>query len=117
MTERDLQVLVIGKGAREHALAWQLSRARSVKHVFVFPGNAGTHEVAASNSTVGISALEGVSSWEYQDLAKRAKEIGIGLVGGGPERVGMELMDEGMGGWIGCLSLGLGLGNYEGVNK
>ncbi|TXB99471.1 hypothetical protein FocTR4_00014130 [Fusarium oxysporum f. sp. cubense] len=80
-----LQVLVIGKGAREHALAWQLSRARSVKHVFVFPGNAGTHEVAASNGTAGISAFEGASSSEYHDLAKRAKDIGIGLVVVGPD--------------------------------
>lgn len=85
MTERDLQVLVIGKGAREHALAWQLSQSRSVKHVFVFPGNAGTHEVAASNRTAGISSLEGVISSEYHDLAKRAKELGIGLVVVGPD--------------------------------
>lgn len=85
MTGRALQVLVIGKGAREHALAWQLSRARSVKHVFVFPGNAGTHEVAASNGTAGISAFEGASSSEYHDLAKRAKDIGIGLVVVGPD--------------------------------
>ncbi|RKK82665.1 Bifunctional purine biosynthetic protein ADE1 [Fusarium oxysporum] len=82
---RVLSVLVIGKGAREHALAWQLSRARSVKHVFVFPGNAGTHEVAASNGTAGISAFEGASSSEYHDLAKRAKDIGIGLVVVGPD--------------------------------
>ncbi|KAF4416393.1 phosphoribosylamine-glycine ligase [Fusarium acutatum] len=85
MTERGLQVLVIGESAREHALAWQLSRARSVKHVFVFPGNAGTHEVAASNGTAGISAFEGASSSEYYDFAKRAKEIGIGLVVVGPD--------------------------------
>ncbi|CVK93059.1 probable bifunctional purine biosynthetic protein [Fusarium mangiferae] len=85
MTERDLQVLVIGKGAREHALAWQLSQSRSVKHVFVFPGNAGTHEVKASNNTAGISSLEDVSSSEYHDLAKRAKEVGIGLVVVGPD--------------------------------
>ncbi|RKL28825.1 Bifunctional purine biosynthetic protein ADE1 [Fusarium oxysporum] len=84
-TLRALQVLVIGKGAREHALAWQLSRARSVKHVFVFPGNAGTHEVAASNGTAGISAFESASSSEYHDLAKRAKDIGIGLVVVGPD--------------------------------
>ncbi|KAH7214883.1 phosphoribosylglycinamide synthetase [Fusarium oxysporum] len=65
--------------------ALELSRARSVKHVFVFPGNAGTHEVAASNGTAGISAFEGASSSEYHDLAKRAKDIGIGLVVVGPD--------------------------------
>ncbi|KAH7158788.1 phosphoribosylglycinamide synthetase [Fusarium sp. MPI-SDFR-AT-0072] len=63
----------------------ELSRARSVKHVFVFPGNAGTHKVAARNGTAGISAFEGASSSEYHDLAKRAKDIGIGLVVVGPD--------------------------------
>ncbi|WKT50003.1 Phosphoribosylglycinamide synthetase, C-domain [Fusarium oxysporum f. sp. vasinfectum] len=58
---------------------------QKVKHVFVFPGNAGTHEVAASNGTAGISAFEGASSSEYHDLAKRAKDIGIGLVVVGPD--------------------------------
>lgn len=37
-------VLVIGKGGREHALAWKLSQLPSVTQVFVYPGNAGTAE-------------------------------------------------------------------------
>ena len=37
-----MNVLVIGSGGREHALAWKLSQSKSVQTVFVAPGNAGT---------------------------------------------------------------------------
>ena len=35
-------VLIIGSGGREHALAWALARSPQVAQVFVAPGNAGT---------------------------------------------------------------------------
>ena len=38
-----MQVLIIGSGGREHALAWQCSQFKEVEHVFVAPGNAGTY--------------------------------------------------------------------------
>jgi phosphoribosylamine--glycine ligase len=37
-----MQVLVIGSGGREHALAWKSAQDNSVTKVFVCPGNAGT---------------------------------------------------------------------------
>ncbi len=41
-----MKVMVVGKGAREHALAWKISQSPMVKKVFAFPGNAGISEVA-----------------------------------------------------------------------
>ena len=35
-------ILVIGQGGREHAIAWKISKSPKVKKVFVCPGNAGT---------------------------------------------------------------------------
>ena len=37
-----MKLLVIGRGGREHALAWKLAQSPKVATVFVAPGNAGT---------------------------------------------------------------------------
>jgi phosphoribosylamine--glycine ligase len=40
--KRMMNILVIGSGGREHALAWQCAKDDNVQHVYVVPGNAGT---------------------------------------------------------------------------
>lgn len=47
-----MRVLVLGAGAREHALAWKLSTSSRVQQVFVGPGNAGTEEVSTNLPSV-----------------------------------------------------------------
>ena len=37
-----MNILVIGGGGREHALAWKAARSERVETVYVAPGNAGT---------------------------------------------------------------------------
>ena len=41
-----MNVLVVGNGAREHAITWKLSQSPSVGQLYVAPGNAGTHAIA-----------------------------------------------------------------------
>ena len=41
-----MEVLVLGSGAREHALAWRLARDAGVRRVRIAPGNGGTPAVA-----------------------------------------------------------------------
>ena len=41
-----MNILVVGNGAREHAITWKLSESPSVGNLFVAPGNAGTHFIA-----------------------------------------------------------------------
>ena len=71
-----MRVLVIGSGAREHTLAWKLSRSPQVDKVFVAPGNAGTQRVATN---VGIQVDD------IPKLAMFAKRYSINLTVVGPE--------------------------------
>ena len=43
----SMNVLIVGGGGREHALAYALSKSRKVKKLFCAPGNAGIAEIAA----------------------------------------------------------------------
>ena len=37
-----MNILIVGNGGREHALAWKVAQSTRVERVFVAPGNAGT---------------------------------------------------------------------------
>jgi phosphoribosylamine---glycine ligase len=37
-----MNILVIGSGGREHALAWKLAQSPKVQMIYVAPGNGGT---------------------------------------------------------------------------
>ncbi|HEY6877718.1 MAG TPA: phosphoribosylamine--glycine ligase [Polyangiales bacterium] len=69
-----MKVLVVGSGAREHALAWKLRKSPQVKQVFCLPGNAGTRTVA-TNLPGSANDLDGVLQ------AVRANAIDFVVVG------------------------------------
>ena len=69
-----MQVLVIGSGGREHALAWKVAQSQKVAKVWAAPGNAGISEVA---ECVEISASD---IRLLADLAER-KRIDLTIVG------------------------------------
>jgi phosphoribosylamine--glycine ligase len=71
-----MNVLVVGGGGREHALAWKIAQSRRVEQVFVAPGNAGTARDAVN---VPIAATDKAG------LIQFAKEQSIGLTVVGPE--------------------------------
>ncbi|RMG42918.1 MAG: phosphoribosylamine--glycine ligase [Candidatus Dadabacteria bacterium] len=71
-----MKVLVIGSGAREHALIWRLSKDPDVRKVFCAPGNPGT---AAFGKNVNLSVDD------LGGLVNFATEEGIDLTVVGPE--------------------------------
>jgi phosphoribosylamine--glycine ligase len=37
-----MNILILGSGGREHALAWKLAQSKKISRIFIGPGNAGT---------------------------------------------------------------------------
>ncbi|WP_435103866.1 phosphoribosylamine--glycine ligase [Arhodomonas sp. AD133] len=71
-----MNVLVIGGGGREHALAWKLAQSPTVEAVYVAPGNAGTRlESKVQNVAIGVEDVAALV-----DFARNA-EVGLTVVG------------------------------------
>ncbi len=51
-----MKILVIGSGAREHAIVWKLKQSAKVERIFVAPGNAGMAQIA-DNLTIGATDI------------------------------------------------------------
>ena len=74
-----MNILVIGSGGREHALAWKASQSSKVETVFVAPGNAGTAiEPGLENVAIGAD--------DFSALAEFAQANNVGLTIVGPEQ-------------------------------
>ncbi len=71
-----MNVLLIGSGGREHALAWKIAQSPLLDNLFIAPGNAGT---ALCGTNVDIEADN------FMVLAQFVRKESIGLVVVGPE--------------------------------
>ena len=60
-----MKVLVIGKGGREHAIAWKLSQSARISQLLCAPGNAGTAKIA-SNVPIPETDVDGLLSFAMQ---------------------------------------------------
>jgi phosphoribosylamine--glycine ligase len=69
-----MNVLVIGGGGREHALAWKLAQSTRVQKVFVAPGNGGT-ALDPDLENVPITDIQALRAWAAD------KKIGLTVVG------------------------------------
>lgn len=74
-----MNILLIGSGGREHALAWKVSQSSQVETVFVAPGNAGTAlEPGLKNLAIDAD--------NFSALADFAASNDVGLTIVGPEQ-------------------------------
>jgi phosphoribosylamine---glycine ligase len=79
----ELNVLVVGSGGREHALAWALARSPQVERVFVAPGNAGTIWPGRAGRAEALSVP--ISAEDIEGLVAFAWQQNIRLTVVGPE--------------------------------
>ena len=76
-----MKILVVGSGAREHALAWKLSREPGVSGVVCAPGNAGTRQVArqCALDVSDPAAVLALAEAEAVDLTVVGPELPLAL--------------------------------------
>lgn len=72
----SMNVLLIGSGGREHAIAWKLTQSKNLSKLYIAPGNAGT-------ARLGVNIEIGVN--DFDNMAKLVIEKDIKLVVVGPE--------------------------------
>ena len=71
-----MNILIVGAGGREHALAWKISQNPGVKKLFIAPGNGGT-VLLGTNVPLKDDDIDGIVAF--------AKDNAVALVVAGPE--------------------------------
>lgn len=71
-----MNILLLGSGGREHALAWKMSQSKKLDRLYIAPGNAGTK---ACGTNLDISATD------FEAIKKAVTDLHIGMVVVGPE--------------------------------
>lgn len=72
-----MNILIIGSGGREHALAWKLKQSPKLTKLYALPGNPGIAELAEN--------VNGISVDNHADVIRFCKDKQIDLVIVGPE--------------------------------
>ena len=71
-----MNILILGSGGREHALALKIADSKLTDKLYVAPGNSGTQEIA-TNIPININ--------DFEQVKKKSLELGISMIIVGPE--------------------------------
>ncbi len=71
-----MNILLLGSGGREHALAWKLTQSNKCNNLYVAPGNAGTSEIA-KNLDISVE--------DFDAIDKAITDLSIDMLIVGPE--------------------------------
>ena len=71
-----MNILLIGNGGREHAIAWKLSQSKQLSNLYIAPGNPGTSKFGEN---VKLDILD------FPSIIKLCKDKQIDLIVVGPE--------------------------------
>lgn len=69
-----MNILLLGSGGREHALAWKIAQSSLLSKLFIAPGNAGTAEVG-ENVPIGVSDFPAIKDFV---LSHQVKMVVVG---------------------------------------
>ncbi len=69
-----MNILLLGSGGREHALAWKIAQSPRLNKLYIAPGNAGTKEVGV-NVPLAVKDFEGIKTFVLE------KDIHMVVVG------------------------------------
>ena len=72
-----MNVLVLGSGGREYALAWKIAQSKSVNKIYIAPGNAGTDAIG-ENININIA--------DFNIVKDTVLKFNIEMVVVGPEQ-------------------------------
>ena len=71
-----MNVLILGSGGREHAMAWKIAESDLLNQLFIAPGNAGTMEVGTNLA---------INPTDFEAVKQAVLKYNIELVVVGPE--------------------------------
>jgi phosphoribosylamine--glycine ligase len=71
-----MNILILGSGGREHALAWKIAQSPKVNTLYIAPGNAGTQETGI-NIDISVN--------DFERIGKFVLENAVDMVVAGPE--------------------------------
>lgn len=71
-----MNILLLGSGGREHALAWKMAQSSKVEHLYIAPGNGGTLSVGENVS---------ISATDFPAIKNFVLEKNVNMVVVGPE--------------------------------
>ena len=69
-----MNVLLVGNGGREHAIAWKLAQSKKIGQLYIAPGNPGTAQ-HGKNVDIGVNDIEALVSFG------KSHDIGLAVIG------------------------------------
>ena len=74
-----MNILLLGSGGREHAMAWKIAQSDKCETLFIAPGNAGTDGVGGKGKNVALKADD------FEGIKQFVADNNVSMIVVGPE--------------------------------
>ena len=69
-----MNILILGSGGREHAMAWKIKQSKKTNNLYIAPGNAGT-DMVGQNVAIAVTDFPAIKQFVLD------KQVGMVIVG------------------------------------